>query len=848
MTGLVLTNTKNLVLPQVNEEKVNFPWLKQSFYLIISVLLTVGVFFLEQESFIAKQGMDVVTVQPILTVEGNNRVELLRSGSQVPEKFTNKIDIKVGDVIKTNASSNVTLRFTGDALLRLDEDTVVSVSDLNADQHKFTVELENGQVWINNLYNNAQIAVRADGLLIEPQEALLNIYRVDKRIDLHVHRHQVKVSFFDEEGQYLNEFFVSEGNKVTVSLKKLNSILSKLYYSKLIKEFQYSIFDDALVATEPWVRENLSKDEKQDTEVRDRKRQEIKAKGLKNSKIDTMAFQFSQLLNHQVKPYLTFVPAKQKNFYVQDLFAHVDDAIYLSEEGRIDEANKRLQLFDLLKGESFYAQNITPTDFKAALEKRIRSLVFVVANEDLYGVKQYLLNHRLELSDADVAAYFEYLKYYLDDVYDAARLTGGKATLVLENYFKMSDAVLASLQGNLASYDKFLQMQNHFLDNLFLRYPVFYKKQFFQSKAKIEKNFLAELPEGQLKDEESQTLISKKIELLKRLQYFFFNDQLDLEDAKSVVGALITNIEDLLPPDSSRLAIQEFFKKSLGDFNLFWGFLNKDEYSAANTYGASNQERYDAYVKSVDENAVLLDLATTFFTKNQNNEVTVISRDEIIRQVKKDLTELGFKNISFGEDIKDGDQIVKIQSALFVGFNISALYERERALLSDIYVGGNLVSKSAVKLKNLELLIESKFSGLKDNAGSNENSTDVSPGKVNKKQKLLIKLFVDHLAAFNLNVTAEDIEVLDEELGSFHVLGLPVLDAAEALYSFDVINGSEVATNIYIITLKHQIKLKEDVPLKSLNESVKSAYNEYLLEVDKAPAKVPKKPMVKTAS
>lgn len=856
MSGLVFTQQPQPVLPAVNVPEHGFPWLKHAFYFLVSLLLTAGIFFLEQEAALSGSDGTLTSAQPYLTVEGNNRIDLLRDGADVPEKFSSKIDIHKGDSISTHASSNVTLHFTTDALMRLDENTEILISDVNLENHTFLIQLLSGQMWLNNLYNTAHVSVQSGGAVIEPQEALLNIYRVDQKVEVQVYRHQVKVSFYDADGNFLNDLFISEGNKINIPLYKLGEILSKLYYSKLVKEFQYSLFDQDAIENDPWAKENLAKDGKQDTEVRERERQSIKDQGLKNAAIDTLSFQLNQFLNQKIKFPLTLVDNKKKDFYVQDLFTHIDDAIYLAEEGRLDESGKRLEFFDLLKNDPFYFQKISDDDFKTALEKRIHRLIFVVPNEDLYSVKQYLLNQRLSLAGLDAGSYFEFLSYYLDDVYDAAGLNYAKATVVLENYFKMESLVLSHFEGDTQDYTKSLQVQNHFLDNLFLRYPVFYKKEILQSKARMEKSFLAVLPAGDLKNEENQALISKKIELLKRLQYFFFNDQVQLETARSVVGTLITNIEDLLPPDSSKIAIQEFFKKSLGDFNLFWGFLNNNEYAATNTYGTTNQTRYDKYIESQDENAALLDLASSFFT-DQNSEVIAVPKEELIRQVKKDLAGAGFKNIAFADDIQDGDQLIKIKSATLNAFNISGVYDREKGLMSDIYVGGNLLSKSAVKLKNIEVLLNNKFGSLKENLSTDStiNSENQNVVKVNKKQKLLITLFVNKLQNIGIEIEDSDVEVLNEDNGDFHVVGLAMSDAAEALYSFDVLGGGDVASNIYIITLRHQIKLKEDVDLKDLSSSVKSAYQEYLKEIDadatdtsQSPVKVPKKPLANSST
>ncbi len=855
MTGLILAPKLKSVTNSTVEDENGVSWLKQGFYLVISILLTVGIFFLDKE---ASLSVDSINAQPqtaFLMVEGNNRVDLYRTNAEVGERFTNKIELKAGDRIKTNASSNVTLFFTSDALMRLDENTEILVNTLDENGKMFDIEAVSGQMWVNNLYNSARITISADGLKIRPQEALLNIYRIDQRVDIHVHRHQVELSLYDAQGIFLNNLFVSEGNKVTVGLQKLDTILSKLYYSKLVKEFQYSLFDQKTVTSDPWVKENLAKDAKHDTEVRTRERDAIKSAGLKNASIDTVSYELNRFLSNNIKSPLTVIPDKKKDFYINDLFVHIDDAIYLAEAGRLEEATQRLDYFDLTKNDDFYLKNITSDSFKQALEKRIHKLVFVLPNEDIYLVKQYLLNQRLALKDSDSASYFEFLSYYLDDVYDASRLNYSKATVILENYFKVANAFLASNQSQNSEYVKSLQVQNHFLDNLLLRYPVFYKREILLAKAKMEKTFLAGLPAGELKNEENQAIISKKIELLKRLQYFFFNDQVQLDVASSVVGTLITNIEDLLPPDASKLAVQEFFKKSLGDFNLFWGFLNNNEFAATNTYGTSNQARYDAYVLSQDENASLIDLANALFT-NKNNEVVAIPKEEIIRQVKKDLTEAGFKSISFSNDILDGDQMIKIKSASYLGFTISGVYDRERSLFSDIYVGGNLLSKSAVKLKNLELLVNDKFGDIKDNLP--DTSIPGSSSTTTKSEKLLISLFVNQLAGYKIILDNDDVEILDKDTGTFHVIGLPLPGAAEALYSFDVLQASDTATNIYIITLRHQIKLKEDVALSDLESAIKAAYQEYLTEIGKTDAlessavdekpKVPKRPVVKSSN
>lgn len=818
---------------QRDEESIGISFIKHALYIALSVILTFGIYYMEDE-IAAKEGLNSNIKSSFLTVEGNNRVELLREGSEITEKFQGKIKLEQGDTIQTKASSNVSLTFPKESVIRLDENTDLKITNIDHENKVYEIELLKGQAWINNIFNSSRVEIQTGGLKLQPIQAIFNVHKVGSKVDVHVHKHQVRASFKDQNNTFINDFYIAEGNKITAKLNKLNPVLKKLFYSKLIKEFKYGIFNSSVNKNDPWFKQNIDKDRKYFDKIREKELNKISNSGLKNGSINSVGFQFKSAFNENIKFFLTISPDKKEQVFLNELFGHIDDAIYLAEEGQIKESLERMKFFDLVKNNSEYSSQIDEASYKDALKSRISKLIFVSPGDDLYVIKEYLLSERLSRPETKKSNYFPFLQHYLDDVYDSASKNFDQANHILDNYFKTLFVLLNSDASIFGSYSKDVQIQNHFIDNLFLRYPIFYRSDFFIQKSKLEELFLDTIPEGTSKNEERQSLISKKFDVLKRLQYFFFENKIPLSEARTVVSILIEDIKELLPAEASELAIEELFQKRIEDFNLFQRYLNNDEYAASIQHGANHQERYQAFLVNLAKTEEIKGLQKDFLNNLKPIEAKPIeaSKEDIIREVKKDFAEIDAVEINFSDSLQDGDRYIRIISARLEGYKFAGVYDREKQLLSDLSVGGNLISTSGVKLKNISPLIESKFAKLKGNTGQIEfeNTNDK---KINQKEKLLKLLFIKKLNINDLDVKAEQIEILDEEKKSFEVFGLEIPSAPEALYQFQVLENSNKATNIKITTLKHEVNIKEDIQLKELSEKVESAYAKYLDQVSK---------------
>ena len=266
------------------------------------------------------------------------------------------------------------------------------------------------------------------------------------------------------------------------------------------------------------------------------------------------------------------------------------DSEYFLVFGRSREADERLAVFKQLVDENLYKH-----DFLEDLWREYENLRFVLPGESLYAAKNTIFNILFSATQSSDSK-FALLRDLINSVYDLSETNNQIARNILDVYFQNLTGLRSANAGQLAKFKNILLEESQLLDNLLRFYPQFYLDRFFGMKGLLEQEWLKLIPEGVEKNEEKQSILSNKIDLLNRLKDFFLSDKIGLNEARQILFRLFREAEDLQLPVESEAAVSELYAKRLKKFGLFFRFLNSPEYVQTALHGATRQEQFKQYI------------------------------------------------------------------------------------------------------------------------------------------------------------------------------------------------------------------------------------------------------------
>ena len=305
------------------------------------------------------------------------------------------------------------------------------------------------------------------------------------------------------------------------------------------------------------------------------------------------------------RDFLTFVDAKVIARVNAGLFDHFDDGKYLLLFGQTARAKERLDYFKNSLDEAINARGESyQTVALQQLQKEYDRLSYVTADDALEPAKSTVSNYllsKLSNNESDFWLKFLIVRGTMNDVYDLAENGSSSARQALENYFAKLTALLGQDKTHAERLRNLLVEENQIMDNLFQQYPLFYRDHFFAIKGQLEQQLLAQLPQGEAKNDEKQTIVSNKIDFLRQLKTFFLADKISLEDAKQIVFRLFREADDLQLPADQQVAVSELYAQRLKDFGVFYRYLNSSEYVSTTLHGSSRKNQFDQFVQAQQE-------------------------------------------------------------------------------------------------------------------------------------------------------------------------------------------------------------------------------------------------------
>jgi hypothetical protein len=554
-------------------------------------------------------------------VQKQSRLEIvLPEGQQVEvqrETGNQQIDsgqhMQNGDLIVTGGQEGVLLKFSGDGQLRLDKFSRLEVGIVDETHLKFSFRLLEGRAWLMNAYSNADVNIFVDGAVILPGQSVMLVTQIDGKSDIYAHSMDAVVGFLSDEKmaeellsenstQIINSMYLPQGTMVSVygdKVRQNRSTIAKLLFSKLVKEFNYSAFDKNLLVTDAWLSQNLLQDQRMRVQIRDFRLQNIRTRGLKYSSLGASNYHIDEGLR-EIANLLTFSESKVAKRNLEALYDLLYDAQYLYDFGRREEAQERLERFTGAANQLFllYGDELK-NNYIERVQHEYEYLSFAIPGDALFDLKTvlqqvYLDSIRGQSQALDIQ--YAFLTGELNSVgYYADNNQGKNLKTAYDGYIAKFKQLLEANESQLAGRLTLIQRQNQAMDNLFMQYPALYRQGYFTDKLFVENKYLSLLPDDANRLEEIQSVISRRIDFLTRLQKYYLDGDVPLQDAQNILALLFSEIARIELPADYQVAVKDLFQERLEDFGLFSRFLSSQEYVSSALRGATPRERFERF-------------------------------------------------------------------------------------------------------------------------------------------------------------------------------------------------------------------------------------------------------------
>ncbi|MBU0667642.1 FecR family protein [Patescibacteria group bacterium] len=740
--------------------------------------------------------------------------------------FAGEMEINQKEKVQTGEGQFEFIRFDTEGVIRLAPSSSLVLKDKSESGYVF--ELENGRAWVNDHFASMPVRVLAGSAFLEPRRASFDVSFDGEQTKIGVYSSQVMVGLVTGgDPNPINSFLVAEGGQATVSLAKVVSsaeLLRKLLYSKLVKEFNYSLMDPVAMGQDQWVAKNLKDDADLLAAVSSKRLEAINARGLKYASLDSPGYQIDKAVI-ELSDKLTFTEERRIGLLIDSIDEHLLDAEYLLVFGRSTEARERILLYEKLMKDGFA---LGDEIFRAGVLEKMRSfynqLLFVLPTDALFEVKTVLsdfLLAELEESPETVLGKLGLIRDYMNYAYKLAQTNQLEARLSLQNYFMRFQDFVKNEKSRLAGISDLLSEENRIMDNLLKQYPQFYQDAFFAMKNFLETEWLKLLPEGNDKNEEKQTMISTKIDFLKQLQSFFLAEKISLADARQVVLRLINEIQAL--QTGTDIGVSALFALRLKDYGNFLKFLKTTNVSQLR--GSSPQKEYEKFLALQREQLTIDQVIKEFL--GEEVPKPVITPEQISQQIADDFATMKVTGLQVGEISGEDQELVDILGGDTEGMHFSGRYDWNLKLISQLKMDDVMVSEEPIRLSSLVVTLQAAAVEMTVAPQPVRPLPAPAPAKpeVSQAERVARILLIQKLKASGISAVEDNILVTSVENGEFSVNGATLISNKDIQVSFNFQNKTNVISGLIVKTPAGDLKVLNEYPLAQLDAAATQVYN-----------------------
>jgi hypothetical protein len=675
------------------------------------------------------------------------------------------------------------IRFPENKVHDLDSDVrVLSESD-----GQYVFDVKKAHLWADFSLSTDDINFIVDDLVLVPRGASFELFFDGNELSMQVYDGDVYLGLLNEgielnefqdqySSMFMNRMLVPRDTQVSFAVSKLDEDLYPLLNSKLVKELKLSGIASSQ-REELFVVDNIDLDKSFELNIKQDFESSVLRKGAHEAGGIVSDIIFWSEAN------LSFVPDKKSTILVDHAFVNLADAIFYASEDMDTEQGKSIAAFE---GEvAKLPFTVREGDYFAELyDSYVKKLSVYGPTDNLYSVLVELLDSKFHKDEGT----FDVVNNYWLDIYKAMPESDLAAEEALDNYYSYFDQTLGDI-GDENSYTNYLIYNNQLFDNLLLRYSVFYKHGYFVIKNAIEQNVLSRYNDPEDVREISQSFIDNKIDFLKRLRKHFFKGEIEVSDTKDIFESLLNEVDDLMPADSSSVAILELFKSELDDIEDFYGYLRSTEYHSL-AYGTTHEDRFEVYLEERDKIWSFVDIQEDVLGEVVADKEDVIDVAGSIENVINSAGEL--TDLTVGE-IKQVDQRYVDVSGVIGGYPFDAIYDRDIDSLKDIYVYGELVSESPIKVSALLTVLYGKFSDLAEESGEENVDTETYA------QRAARNYIAEKVSEFGFEISIDDIILVNEQNAIYNIKEITIVGHPDKVVTFDILMaGDELVTNILV--------------------------------------------------
>jgi hypothetical protein len=800
---------------------------------LFTVLVAFAVFAVTVmfESGISETSMDVVRSRiEILPSAGG--IQVTRDGKVLAIK--DKSELMAGDAVDTPSGETAIVTFSGYGALRLASQSRIEfpVGDASADA--FVFRLAKGRAWINTINTSANLNLVAGAAVLVPRRAAFDTSFDGAKTVVKVNVGQVGVGLvkpdysatepvrFDAKA-FINTYLLAQGSQTTIFQSMVSETagdLARLLYSKLIKEFQYTLYLKSDFTSDPWLAANLKQDRQLSIDASAAKLKSLNARGLKHASLDSWGYQM-QAAAFRFADIFTFSAIKVESRLIDTLFDNLLDAEYLLTYGRTTEAKQRLELFSRVVPEEIAKHG---EDFRATVMAKLRAayaeLMYILPGDALYEAKSRIsdiLFAQLGEEDDDIKEKFGLVREYVNYAYRLADTNPQMARTMLQEYFSRLTGLIDKEKSRLTEMRNIIAEENQIVDNLLKQYAAFYQPDIFVKKYRLENEWLGLLPEGNEKLEEKQSLINTKIDFLKQLQMFFLDEKIVLSDASKIVLNLLVEIKDLMT--GSEAAVNQLFELRLKTNTKFLNFITTAQQGALQ--GATMKQRYESYLAKQKDEISVQQVLEQALSDTPVETVTVITPEEILASALREFTAVGVTGAKFGNVTGAEQKMISVESAQLSGITFSGQYDWEKRLISEVTVSGNVVSRQPVRLENLGIIITPKVEEKTPVETTQTQTTET----VSKAEKVARLLLIQKMRNSDITVVDADITVLDLTGGQFVIKKATLISNPAVSMAFSFNGKANIASVMVVKTDKGDVRVEGDVNLADIAAKALEIYN-----------------------
>lgn len=760
-------------------------------------------------------------------VPGSSSTIIRSKGEEVINGST---QFMIGESLRTEEKNSL-LTFPGGAIVRLGDHTKVTF--LAESESLSSLVLEEGQIWVNTTGAHVPLTlIVPGGVIAESNDSSVNIEYRDRQVRFFAATRPTRVGFFipdaiqtlDAVPDAINSVLVAQQHTFTVSLSKIQPKLEKLLYSKLVKEFQYLPLSEVALKENTWFRSNYAQDNDRREFMLKRVLDNTRKRGLIVSNPKNLISQITSFIG-DLREKTIVRPRTKLQYQIDRDLIHLDDIIYYFVTSQDGSARDRAVYFSELLA-MHASDQVYMKEVDRALTQRFETYsVAIPQDTSPFKVRNFLRKTLLDLSTLGYELPYDtssrLVRSYLSDVYQSYSYDDATTQELIASYFSEYKRLFNHYKNNISEHSSFLAEENQLLGQLYLLHPIFYKEHYLKEAFALQSQWLDLLPEGRDKSEEQQTLVAAKIDLMKRLRFFFFSEKISVTDASFVLFRLLSDIS--IAAAQTDTAVAQYFKDSIRAQEDFLQYLSHRDFADSKLYGGLHKQRFTAFLKH-KKDLMEIDKIQEGLLGTLSTESTEVK--ETVEDIEKKFALVGVTKLVISP-LLDKDQVqVFIESAEYNSIPFSGIYDRDRSYVSDLKVYNETILSAAIPLSKIKSIFKVKPQDPLFTAAPEETVIEENP--VEKVAKLFL---LKKLKEIGFVLELESVTSLDYSKKIFQILSavLP-FEKSEIKLSFVVDLMDNTLKSIKVTILDIPVPMPGSLPLSNATGKIQNFYQEEFLK------------------